>query len=99
MQKPATRTAKLFNERTDFFTRQGLSGRALYEALAADSDLPSFFETEDVAAIMGLEIASLKRRRRVGEQPPFLRVGGKIVRYPKHGFCLMLADAYCGSAA
>ncbi|MER8369010.1 hypothetical protein [Mesorhizobium sp. M1378] len=87
-----TPTAALFGERSAFWTSQGRVGRALYLALAADSELPDNLLPADVAAILNIDPDSVKQRRVRGEQPSFLKLSGKIVLYPRNLFCLWLAD-------
>lgn len=87
-----TSTAALFAERSAHWTRQGLVGRPLYLALAADSELPDNFRQEDVAEILHIDEGSVKQRRARGEEPSFLRVSGKIVLYPRNLFCMWLAS-------
>ncbi|MGI0528003.1 hypothetical protein [Rhizobium giardinii] len=87
-----TSTAQLFGERSAFWTNQGLVGRDLYLALAADSRLPEHLLQEDLAAILHIDPASVKQRRVRGEEPGFLKLSGKIVLYPRSLFCMWLAD-------
>ncbi|MER9596079.1 hypothetical protein [Mesorhizobium sp. M0244] len=87
-----TPTAVLFGARSAFWTSQGHTGRALYLALAADSELPDNLLQEDVAAILNIDPASVKQRRVRGEEPSFLKPSGKIVLYPRSLFCMWLAD-------
>ncbi|WFU88740.1 hypothetical protein QA644_06660 [Rhizobium sp. CC1099] len=87
-----TPTAVLFGERSAFWTSKGIVGRALYIALAADSELPDNLLQEDVAAILNIDPASVKQRRVRGEEPSFLKLSGKIVLYPRSLFCMWLAD-------
>ncbi|MER8373682.1 hypothetical protein [Mesorhizobium sp. M1406] len=91
--------AKLFEERISHHASRGLHGREIFEALAIDDALPGLFEAEDVANILGIQTDSLKRRRKDGEPPEFIRVGGRLVKYPKPAFCLMLAAGYRSVAA
>ena len=44
-------TVKLFKERSAFWTSQGFTGPALYEALASDAALPENLHPKVIAAI------------------------------------------------
>lgn len=87
-----TPNSVLFGERSAYWTAKGFIGRDLYVALAADSELPDNFVQEDIAAILKIDPGSVKQRRARGEEPSFLKIGSKIVLYPRNLFCLFLAD-------
>jgi hypothetical protein len=89
-----TPAAKLFEERITYHASQGLIGSAIYEALEVDDVLPAWFESEDIAAILDIQPDSLKRRRKDHEPPDFIRIGGRMIKYPRPAFCRMLADNY-----
>jgi hypothetical protein len=91
--------AKLFEDRISYHASCGLHGKQIFEALAVDDTLPGLFDADDIAAILGIQPDSLKRRRKDGEPPEYIRVGGRLVKYPKPAFCLMLAAGYRGIAA
>ena len=96
--KKKTPTAVLFDQRIGVHTARGLTGAAVYEALAIDDQLPATFCPDDVAGILGIERASLKRRRQHGEPPDFIRIGGRHLLYPRAGLCRMLAKGYRAAA-
>lgn len=87
-----SQAAKLFSQRQAHWTAAGLSGRAVYDALASDSELPNFFTEADAAAIAGLSSHAMKQRRARGMQPTFTRLSVRCVRYPRESVCTWLAD-------
>lgn len=96
--KDRTPTAVLFDQRIGIHTARGLTGAAVYEALALDDQLPANFQPDDVADILYVERASLKRRRQHGEPPDFIRIGSRHLLYPRAGLCRMLAEGYRAAA-
>jgi hypothetical protein len=94
-----TSAARAFNARISHWTAQGLSGAALYERLASDDELPSFFDPEDIAAIQGVQPGAVKKARHRGTGPAFVRLSGKIVRYPRADYCMHLASKFVARAA
>jgi hypothetical protein len=92
-------TARAFNTRLSFWTSQGLSGAAVYEQLAHDDELPPFFDPDDIAAIEGVLPSAVKKARNRGTGPAFLRMSGKIVKYPRADYCRHLAAKYVRRAA
>ncbi|HEV2900326.1 MAG TPA: hypothetical protein VGX71_21320 [Pseudaminobacter sp.] len=91
--------AKLFEDRISHHASCGKRGREIFEALAVDDALPGLLESDDVASILGILPGSLKRRRKDGEPPEFIRIGGRLVKYPRPAFCEMLAAGYRSVAA
>lgn len=87
-----TTQSKLFSERQAYWTSQGLAGRAVYDALSTDTELPSFFDEQDLSAITGLTTHAFKARRIKKMQPEFSRMSASCVRYPREAFCRWLAD-------
>lgn len=92
-------TARLFSQRQAHWTAAGLTGRAVFDALARDSELPTFFTEVDVAAIAGLTTFAIKQRRVRGMQPSFSRFSSRCVRYPREAICTWLADMLHARAA
>jgi hypothetical protein len=93
-----TPIAKLFEARIGYHASRGLVGPAIFKAMAVDDTLPGLLEAEDVAAILGFQTDSLKRRRKDGEPPDFIKIGGRVIKYPRPALCLMLAENYRGSS-
>jgi hypothetical protein len=91
--------ARAFSSRVAYWTSQGLSGSALYERLAYDETLPTFFDPEDIAAIQDVQIGAVKKARHRGTGPAFMRLSGKLVRYPRPDFCTYLASKFVRRAA
>ena len=89
-----TDIAKLFGERQAHWTSIGLAGSAVYEALAADPDLPAHFCEKDVAAVFGLSTHAVKMRRARNMKPDFVRISRNCVRYPREAVCRALAQMY-----
>lgn len=89
-----TQNSKLFSERQAHFVRQGLTGRAVFEALAADDVLPASFDEKDLAAIAGVTTHAIKMRRARGSEPSFLKLSRKCIRYPRESACSWLASMY-----
>ena len=89
-----TDNSRLFNERLNYWASTGLYGADLYEAMATDNHLPSFFGPEDLAAIEGVQPASVKKSRHRRSGPPFMRMTAKIVKYPRPDYCRYLAPKF-----
>ncbi|RUX17944.1 hypothetical protein EOA27_14145 [Mesorhizobium sp. M2A.F.Ca.ET.037.01.1.1] len=94
-----TDTARAFNARLSFWAASGLSGVALYEALATDETLPAFFSPADLASIQGVELGAVKKARHRGTGPEFVRLTGKTVKYPRADYCRHLAARFVRRAA
>lgn len=69
-----------------------MTGRAVFDALASDPELPNLFDEADAAAIAGLSSHAMKQRRARGMQPTFMRLSVRCVRYPREALCGWLAD-------
>ncbi|TGQ35327.1 hypothetical protein EN833_07805 [Mesorhizobium sp. M4B.F.Ca.ET.190.01.1.1] len=91
--------AKAFNARLSFWAASGLSGAALYEALATDETLPAFFDPEDLAVIQGVKPSAVKKHRNRGTGPEYLRLSAKLVKYGRADFCRHLASKFVRRAA
>lgn len=89
----------LFNERHAFHVSQGLSGRAVYEALAADSNLPLSFTTGEAAAIANLKPDAMAKRRYRGMAPTFIAMSERKIDYPRPDFCRWLASLFVDRSA
>jgi hypothetical protein len=83
---------KLFSERQAHWTAAGLTGRAVFDALASDPELPTFFKEADVAAIVGFTPFAIRQRRSRKMPPSFSRFSSRCVRYPRESICTWLAD-------
>lgn len=94
-----TQAATAFNERLAYWTKQGLSGAALFEALANDDQLPAFFDDNDIAAIEGVAPLSVKQRRYRKAGPAYVRLSWKAVRYPRPDYIRNLASKFVRAAA
>jgi hypothetical protein len=81
-----TPVSRLFLERKRYYAAQGIRGRRTYELLAIDSELPTDVETEDAAAILGLQPDTLRVRRRLKKSPPYTR------RFGERGITYALCD-------
>jgi len=88
------RLVALFKERSAFWTSQGHHGAALYEALAADSELPENLPPKVIAAIENVKPEALGQRRKRGAPPSFIRSAQNKVDYPRASYCLWLAARY-----
>jgi len=86
--------ARVFSARIAPWTSQGLSGNALYERLATDDELPAVFDSDDLAAIIGISPLSVKKARSRGAGPNFMRLSAKAVRYSRPDLCSYLASKY-----
>lgn len=99
MEQANTDTARAFNVRLSFWAASGLSGAALYEALATDDTLPAFFSPADVAAIQGVQLGAVKKARHRRTGPEYIRLTGKAVKYPRVDYCRHLASKFVRRAA
>ena len=88
------RLISLFKERSAFWTSQGYTGAALYEALAADSELPENFPPKVIAAIENVGPGAVAQRRKRGAPPSFIRSAQNKVDYPRASYCLFLRDRF-----
>ncbi|ESY69600.1 MULTISPECIES: hypothetical protein [Mesorhizobium] len=86
--------ARAFSARIAFWTSQGLTGLALYQRLATDDELPAVFDSEDLAAIIGISPLSVKKQRHRGAGPNYMRLSPKAVRYSRPDLCAFLASKY-----
>ena len=84
----------LFKQRSAFWTSQGYTGAALYEALAADAELPEHFPPKVVAAIENVKPSAVAQRRKRGAPPSFIRSAQNKIDYPRASYCLHLRDRY-----
>lgn len=91
--------AQAFNARLAYWTSKGLTGIEVYEALAGDAELPAVFDSEDVAAILGISPLSVKKQRNRQTGPSFFRLSPKAVRYPRAELCRYLASRFVRVAA
>lgn len=86
--------AKRFNIRIAYWAGQGFSGAKLYSALASDAELPAFFNSEDLAAILGISPLAIKKQRTRRTGPSFHRLSAKAVRYPRDELCKFLSSKF-----
>ncbi|RJT32111.1 hypothetical protein D3227_27310 [Mesorhizobium waimense] len=91
--------ASIFNSRLSFWTAQGFAGAELYEQLAEDNELPSFFDPDDIAEIQGVLVGSVKKARHRGAGPAFIRLSSKVIKYPRPDYCRHLASKFVRRAA
>lgn len=94
MRTRTTEVADLVNQRMAHFNQQGVYGAKVYDALSTDTELPMQFETPDIEGISGDTPVAMKFRRHRGQPPPFLRLSGKRVVYPRFEFFQWLKDRY-----
>jgi hypothetical protein len=94
-----SKSEKLFTERLAYHVSQGLSGRAVYEALAADSTLPNYFTSIEAGAIVGLGPVAMTKRRARRAPPSYIAHSHRSVLYPRHSLCLWLADIFVDRGA
>jgi hypothetical protein len=85
---------KLFKERSAFWTSQGHTGPALYEALATDPELPENLPSKVIAAIENVKPSAVAQRRKRGAPPSFLRSAQNQVVYPRASYCLYLRERF-----
>ncbi|MDX0524940.1 hypothetical protein CN186_26985 [Sinorhizobium medicae] len=85
---------RLIRERAAYWSGQGLTGAAYYEALAGDVCLPQNFTQQEVAEITGFTKHALKTRRSRGAAPGFVKLSRKEVRYPKAELFNWLAERF-----
>lgn len=88
------RTVRLFKERSAFWTSQGYTGAALYEALASDAALPENLPSKVIAALENVKPSAIAQRRKRGAPPSFLRSAQNKVDYPRASYCLYLRDRF-----
>ncbi|MQX70044.1 hypothetical protein [Sinorhizobium meliloti] len=93
-RKSTTEIAALVNKRMAHFNQQGLYGAEVYDALSTDTELPMQLETADIEGISGDTPVALKFRRHRGQPPPFLKLSGKRVVYPRFEYFQWLKDRY-----
>jgi hypothetical protein len=94
-----TSNSFLFSQRQAYWTAQGYKGRAVYDQLATDAELPPQFTQSDITEISGLSSFALKQRRARGMAPAFLRLSSQFVRYPREALCSWLAEMYHSQSA
>jgi len=75
--------AQKFAERQEFWISQGVSGCDVYDKLAGDPELPLYYSDVDLSAIAGISPHALRQRRSRGQEPPFMRLSQRCVRYPR----------------
>jgi hypothetical protein len=85
-----TEAAQAFSARAAVYAKQGYAGPDIFERLAVDTKLPPFFTQFDVCAIEGVKLETLRARRRRGQAPVFLKIGG-CLRTPRDTYCRYLA--------
>jgi hypothetical protein len=85
---------QLFKERSAFWTSQGHTGTALYEALASDAELPENLPPKVIAAIENVKPSAVAQRRKRGAPPSFIRSAQNKVDYPRASYCLFLRDRF-----
>lgn len=91
--------AQKFAERQAFWIAQGVTGREVYERLAADPLLPLFYDDRALSAIAGLSPHALRQRRSRGQEPAFMRLSQRCVRYPRASSLQWLAQMFHGRSA
>ncbi|MDX0230285.1 hypothetical protein GOC14_06955 [Sinorhizobium meliloti] len=84
----------LIRERAAYWSSQGLSGEAYYQALAGDISLPQNFTVAEAEEITGFTANALKTRRARGMAPSFIKLSRKEVRYPKAEIFNWLAQRF-----
>ena len=94
-----TNNAHAFNQRIAYWTRQGKTGSAVYEALASDIELPAFFTPGDVSQITGLAPITVRQRRARGCEPSFIKQGPNRVRYPRAELARWFSTSFVEVAA
>jgi hypothetical protein len=90
---------QLFIERQGHFVSSGLSGRALYEALAADTALPLYFTSNEAAAIAGLGTEAMAKRRARKMPPSYISHSHRSVLYPRADLCAWLSSLFVDRSA
>ncbi|TGR33020.1 MULTISPECIES: hypothetical protein [unclassified Mesorhizobium] len=86
---------RAFSERLAHWTAQGFSGAAVYQKLAADPDLPTAFDSRELAGILGITELSVKKQRHRGGGPSYYRTTStKGVRYPRAELCEWLGSRF-----
>ena len=90
--KTETHVSRLFEERKRAILAHGYRGAVVYQMLAIDPELPADVNTEDAAAILGVQPETLKTRRRKRMPPTYTRrFGDKIITYDLAVLCDLLA--------
>ncbi len=92
MNIETTDAARVFSERMAYHTEKGLTGAAVYNALAVDPHLPAYFGPADYAAILGVTRHTVVQHRARGTGPDYLKPTTKQVLYPRAEFVRWLAS-------
>lgn len=90
---------KLIAERYAYWSEQGMHGKALFEALANDPEIPFMLQPELASVVVGSSPGAMKQMRARGTGPAFLRQTGKIVSYTRPDLFQFLARRYVSRAA
>jgi excisionase family DNA binding protein len=45
------------------------------------------YTAKEVAAILGISVKTVRKLRLIDQSPPYVRIGKKLIRYPKDEFC------------
>ncbi|KWV55734.1 hypothetical protein AS026_37495 [Rhizobium altiplani] len=96
---PSDNFSQLIAERYQFWTDQGKSGAQLFDAMGADPVLPFMLGPEDAAVVVGSTPSGLKQQRARRTGPPYIRLSGKLIGYPRPDLFRHLAQRYVGRAA
>lgn len=84
--------AKKFLDRQAYWVGEGLTGRAVYDRLAVDTEVPVNFDERAAAEITGLSPHTMRQRRHRGAEPSFTKFSARCVRYPREALCTWLAE-------
>jgi hypothetical protein len=87
---------QLIASRYDYWTAQGYFGKALFEQMAKDDQLPFMFAPAQSAVVLGSTTGGLKLQRARRTGPPFVRLTGKLVAYPRVDLFQFLSQRYVG---
>jgi hypothetical protein len=88
-----TEAAELFNLRHAHFVQQGFSGAEVFEQLAGDAETPLMFSMPDQCAIEGVKLETMRKRRKRGIAPGYVKVGNTL-KTPRDIYCKFLADRF-----
>ncbi len=91
--------SELLSERYSHWAQQGLHGEALFMALAFDAEIAVMLPPENAAIVVGSTPSGLKQQRARNTGPPFVRLTGKVICYPRVDLFRYLARRYVRRAA
>ena len=84
----------LLKARFEYWRANGLDTPDVYLAMADDSAIPTLLTADDAEEQSDVSRKALEMRRVRGQEPPFMKLGRREVRYPRTEFFRWLASRY-----